>query len=332
MRCTKAVFMTLCVALSLGARVQADYVYTTLSAPGSFGTWAYGINDQGDIVGSYNTSAGAGQYGFVLSNGVFTTIQNGPVLSVTVTGINNAGSIIGFYALPFFGNEGSFKVVDGTTTSFDVPGGTQATWASGINSLGEITGTYQDSSGIKHGFLLNGSTYDRIDDPSTVVGGGTSVGGINEKGDIVGFYDSKNGGRGFLLSGGTYTTISFSDSVSTYARGIDQAGQIVGDYVDAAGNDHGFVYSDGTYTTLAPPGSTWTEAYGINAQGEIVGTFIDAQGVVHGFIATAVPEPASVILLAGGLAIIFAAAALARGRLSGRATAASRSPARDCTT
>ena len=100
MRCTKAVFMTLCVALSLEARVQADYIYTTLTPPGSFGTWAYGINDQGDIVGSYNTSAGAGQYGFVLSNGVFTTIENGPFLSVTVTGINNAGSIIGFYAFP----------------------------------------------------------------------------------------------------------------------------------------------------------------------------------------------------------------------------------------
>ena len=71
------------------------------------------------------------------------------------------------------------------------------------------------------------------------------------------------------------------------------------------------------YTTLDPPGATWTEAYGINAQGEIVGTYIDAQGVVHGFTATAVPEPASVILLAGGLGIMFAAAALARGRLSG---------------
>jgi probable HAF family extracellular repeat protein len=218
MRCTKAVFVTLCLALSLEARVQADYVYTTLSAPGSFGTWAYGINDQGDIVGSYNTTAGGGLYGFVLSNGVYTTVENGPFLSVTLTGINNAGSIIGFYALPILGNQGGFKVVGGTTTYLDIPGG-KATWASGINSLGQITGTYQDSNGNKHGFLLNGSTYYRIDDPSTVVGGGTSVGGINEKGDIVGFYDSKDGGRGFLLGGGTFTTLSFSDSVSTYARG-----------------------------------------------------------------------------------------------------------------
>jgi probable HAF family extracellular repeat protein len=95
---------------------------------------------------------------------------------------------------------------------------------------------------------------------------------------------------------------------------INQSGQIVGDYVDAAGNDRGFLYSDGRYTTIDPPGATWTEAYGVNAQGEIVGTYIGANGTVYGFLAIAVPEPASVVLLASG--IVFASAALARGRLS----------------
>jgi hypothetical protein len=31
MRCTKAVFMTLCVALFLESRVQGGYIYTTLT-------------------------------------------------------------------------------------------------------------------------------------------------------------------------------------------------------------------------------------------------------------------------------------------------------------
>src|SRR5262249_2775103 len=99
MRCTKAMFMTLCLALSLEARVQADYIYTTLTAPNAYATWAYGINDKGDIVGNYNLTAGGTWKGFVLSNGVYTTIDNGSLLSTTVTGINNAGSIIGFYAV-----------------------------------------------------------------------------------------------------------------------------------------------------------------------------------------------------------------------------------------
>ena len=37
----------------------------------------------------------------------------------------------------------------------------------------------------------------------------------------------------------------------------------------------------------------------------------------YAFTATVVPEPASAILLAGGLGIVFAAAPLARGRLAG---------------
>jgi hypothetical protein len=110
MRRTRAVFVTLCLALSLEARVHADYLYTTLTAPSSFATWAYGINDKGGIVGSYNTTAGGTLNGYILSNGGYTTIDSGSFVSTTVTGINNAGSIIGFLAVPFLGNQGSFQV------------------------------------------------------------------------------------------------------------------------------------------------------------------------------------------------------------------------------
>jgi hypothetical protein len=76
------------------------------------------------------------------------------------------------------------------------------------------------------------------------------------------------------------------------------------------------------YTTLTPPNSDRSEAYGINDKGDVVGSYygpsgnIGANGLVYGFTATAVPEPASVILLAGGLGFMFAAAAFARGQVS----------------
>jgi probable HAF family extracellular repeat protein len=319
MRCTKAVFMTVCLALSLEARVQAGYIYTTLPPPNSSTQEAhgYGINDKGDIVGSYISTSGLPSLnGFVLSNGVYTTIDNGPLLATFLTGINNAGSMAGYFVVPIPDHilVLGFKVIGGTTTAVFVPGA-DATMAFGINSLGQIVGNYYESNGGHHGFLLNGSTYTRIDDPSAGVGGATNVFGINDKGDIVGTYDSKNGQQsGFLLSGGKYTTISFPDSVSTTVTGINQSGQIVGDYEQPAGIDHGFLYNDGRYTTLDVPGSNSTDLYGINAQGEIVGTYLDARGVFHAFTATAVPEPGSVTLLAGGLGIMFAATSHARGR------------------
>jgi probable HAF family extracellular repeat protein len=311
--------MTLCLGLSLEVRVQAGYSYTTLPPPDSStqNAYGYGINDKGDVVGSYLTFSGLPSLsGFVLSNGMYTTIDNGPFLATFLTGINNAGSMAGYYVVPIPDHELvlGFKVTGGTTAPVVVPGAI-ATMAFGINSLGEIAGSYEDSNHNKHGFLLNGSTYTQIDNPSAGVRGVTNVFGINDKGDIVGTYSSNNGqGGGFVLSGGKYTTISFPDSVYTKVTGINQSGQIVGYYVDAAGIENGFLYNDGGYTTVDVPGANLTDLYGINGQGEIVGSYEDAKGVFHAFTASAVPEPGSVLLLAGGLGIVCAATFFARGR------------------
>jgi probable HAF family extracellular repeat protein len=63
---------------------------------------------------------------------------------------------------------------------------------------------------------------------------------------------------------------------------------------------YGFVLSDGTYTTINVPGSSRTIAYGINDLGQIVGLYSDASGQYHGFLATPIPEPSTLLLLAIG--------------------------------
>jgi uncharacterized membrane protein len=78
MRCPKAMFITLCLALSLEARVQAGYIFTTLTPPDSERSSAYGINDEGDVVGSYYGPSGRSLNGFAWSNGVYTPIAYGP--------------------------------------------------------------------------------------------------------------------------------------------------------------------------------------------------------------------------------------------------------------
>ena len=73
------------------------------------------------------------------------------------------------------------------------PGNTQAY---GINSTGQISGSYSNASG-GHGFLYSGGTYITLDDPSANVGG-TSAVGINAFGQVVGIYGSTSGPHGFL--------------------------------------------------------------------------------------------------------------------------------------
>src|SRR5262245_62580889 len=58
------------------------------------GTFAYGINDAGQIVGTYNTPTGT--HSFLYSGGVFTTIDDPVPNSHTLAhGINNNSQIVG---------------------------------------------------------------------------------------------------------------------------------------------------------------------------------------------------------------------------------------------
>lgn len=54
---------------------MTTYTYTPFSGPpGTSGGTPLGINDQDQIVGSYNTSSGI--FAFLYSNGVYTTISD----------------------------------------------------------------------------------------------------------------------------------------------------------------------------------------------------------------------------------------------------------------
>src|SRR5262249_59538781 len=80
---------------------------------------------------------------------------------------------------------------------------------------------------------------------------------------------------------------TFDDPLATedtQAFGINDAGQIVGDYADASGA-HGFLLSGGVFTTIDEPlaNGNSTSAKAINNLGQIVGAYNDATGF-HGFL------------------------------------------------
>ncbi len=69
----------------------------------------------------------------------------------------------------------------GTYTQIDVPRATQ-TYGNGINSAGDVVGSYLDSSNVQRGFLLSDETFTTIDNP---LGGWTYASGINDHGQVV---------------------------------------------------------------------------------------------------------------------------------------------------
>jgi probable HAF family extracellular repeat protein len=255
-----------------------SYSFTTVDPPDTIYTQSNGLNDAGQVVGVYR-DAGDNTRGYLLSGGTYT-ILDAPGASLTQPeDINNAGQIVGFY---YTDTAHGFLLSGGTYTTIDPPGSTY-TYGYGVNDAGQITGSFNDSSGRQHGFLYSGGTCTTIDPPDS--NGNVIADGINDSGQIVGAYTGTDGiEHGYLLSGGTYTTIDVPGSSFTAAYGINNAGQIVGQFnTDRA---HGYLLSGGTYTTIDVPDSTFNNVAAINATGQIVGSYDDNSGMRHGYFAT----------------------------------------------
>lgn len=233
-----------------------------------------------------------------------------------VSGINNAGEVVGYVRCLSDTCGGSGKIEPflyfaGQLSVFTVPIASGDAFAGGINNLGQIVGFYSPLFGQPLvGFLDSGGVSRTIPNP-TFQNGNTHDWGINDQGQIVGDY-TLNGSVGFVLSGGTYTTLSF------LPHGINDAGVIVGDgWIYQNGiytavnpslqsiNNSGVavganqIYADGQYTSLDFPGPYTTFMTGINDYGVISGMYEDTTGAhtTYGFIATPIPEPRTCWLL-----------------------------------
>jgi probable HAF family extracellular repeat protein len=116
---------------------------------------------------------------------------------------------------------------------------------------------------------------------------------INNRGQIVGAYSTDTHvpvfklPHGFLLDDGVFTKIDVPGAVETRPFGINNLGQIVGEYVDAARRLRGFLFTDGVYTTIDAPFGTSTSATDIDDSGHIVGSSFGgttAAGPTRGFL------------------------------------------------
>lgn len=170
-----------------------------------------GVNDHNVAVGFYVNASGNSQaYSYNIAGGTFTAITLpstfNPVMT-TATGINNAGEISGFY-VDAVGNVHGFLDNGGTFSGFDDPSGAgMNTSFLGINNNGEVVGSYVDQSGITNGFTFNSltNTWTTVDDPngsSVAAFGvtGTTINGVNDQGQLVGFYSDGSNVDGFLAT------------------------------------------------------------------------------------------------------------------------------------
>lgn len=216
---------------------------TTFEYPGSWVTYPVGIDDTGNVIGRQITLDG--------TSGAFLRISDGsfiPLLSdMSGSAISSSGQIALSGAKVIYIKTGSGY------TSFVVPGAGEASNAvnvSGIDDKLNIAGFYysdhfttesfyRSSDGSYHSIYIPGSLY-------------TEAGGMNNLGQVVGFYYDGTSNYGFLWNrNGSYVTFDYPGSAYTFAQGINDHGEVVGFYYDGNGNTHGFVAS------TVPEPSTW---------------------------------------------------------------------------
>ena len=226
----------------------------SLEVPGSVSTEGWNINQDGSIVGYYDTADGL-RHGFIAR----PDLEDTPVPpkpetpsakgyytyeSIDVPGVDildlTASSDFGDYAGNTRSQNGEktigFTLIDGVFTTYDFPG-SQHTYFYALGNNGVAAGHYKDSDGLYHGVVLD------------------------ENGELK-QYD-------------------FPGAVQTFIFGIsDETGAMSGNIVDTNGVFHGFSGD----MSITFPGAEDTFADFVNADGVVVGSYITAEGTVHGFI------------------------------------------------
>ena len=209
------------------------------------GTISLSINSEGDVAGFY-IDANKTDHGFIrtAATGAITAPIDAPgagtgsggkvsFQGTVVTSIDAAGDVAGVYA-DSSGVYHGFLRAAGTgnfTSPIDAPqagaGGLfPGTSPTSLNNVGVMTGIYQGSSGLTHGFVraANGTITAPLDEPNATTGGvgqlpgGTANASIDDSGTVTGGYFDKNGViHGFVLAPGAASAPTFNPPAGTYS-------------------------------------------------------------------------------------------------------------------
>ena len=107
---------------------------------------------------------------------------------------------------------------------------------------------------------------------------GSMPAGINNRGEVVGYYTSGDAVRAFVYSSSGFVDLGTLGGGYSRAHGINDLSVVVGAAEDAAGNTRAFAYADGRMSDLGTLGGTNSSAAAINNNGQIAGVADSADG------------------------------------------------------
>jgi probable HAF family extracellular repeat protein len=262
-------------------------------------SYAWGINNLGQVVGASVTSSGF-RHPYLWQNGVMTDLGTyGSDNSSMAIGINNNGQVVGWSyqtAYPPYGHPTAFTNhavlwQNGGITDLGVLSGDNASSAYTINDLGQVFGSsfkYDTSNSIQSLFRWQNGAMTNLGN----IDSNAFINSINNQGLAVGeLYEGYNGSA-FLWQNGTTTNLDSLGGTFASAYDVNEAGTVVGYSDTNNGSGSAVMWRNGqifNLNNLLQPNSGWQliSANGINNNGQIVGIG-DFNGQRKGFLLTPV--------------------------------------------
>ncbi len=311
---------TAATASAPAAAPPGRYTFRTLDNPAdpTFNL-LLGINNGGVIAGAYGSgAAGHPSRGYLLlpgGQGDYVNVNFPAAVQTQVTSLNNRGILVGFWsrqnnASRFNAESGFYAVGASQFHTADFPAGfttkPPVDQLLGVNDAGIAVGAWINAQDRSRGYEFNINTHQftRVMVPGAPQGReapSVVASGINDRGDICGFYVPTLGGDtiGFLkLANGTFTRIAFPAATMTKPFAVNDSGLVVGAYTINTGGKiamHGFTWTASRgFTTIDDPlGIGATAVAGVNDAGDLVGFYTDAKGNTNGMLAVAQGRPAA---------------------------------------
>lgn len=276
--------MTLAAAAT---QANAAYTFTDLGTLGGTNSYAYGINDVGQVVGysyaSSYTSRNASGHAFLWDGGSMTDlgIHDGTVFSAAY-GINNDGLVVGYTGSTAAPNAAVWWGSSGTGI---------LSWASSnasdINNSWNVVGSSQFSAKTvtRHAALFDWAGGGELVDLGSLGGTNSHANSINDVGQVAGhsqttgnaathatLWDITNYNNSGLWTDITMTDLGTLGGTNSYAYSTNNVGQVVGvSQITGNAYEHATLWNAGTMTDLGTLGGMSSYAYAINDFGQVVG-------------------------------------------------------------
>lgn len=259
-----------------GAMVNGDYVIQDLGTLGGVWSQAYGVNDNGWIVGASRTETGV-LHAFVWTESGGMQDINGPGWFLSnAESVNDNGMVVGWGIKDGEGIRGFYWTAEAGMLSIGVPSLHTSSYCFNVNDAGEIVGMALGQSGWDAVVWMTPSSVRLLGS----LGGTASRGlDINEVGHVAGKSTLSDGSNRAVLwvPQNPMLNLGTLGGAGSEAFGVNESSQAVGWAHDAVGNERPF-YWDGDMHDLGTLGGPSGEAYEISDDGVIVGHSQDASG------------------------------------------------------